>query len=233
MAIIISFRINIAYARWWEARGQWGFLINNCRNFGIKFNNYIGFINDADMKNYISKFPILLTYHLRGDTNNCKQVINSLGIKYNDEHLPNLLIHCISNKINNYRLQGVISFEQFILLDPHIVSLVDILGSCEKILNTTPPQGFSVFTRFALLFYILIFPFGWINSFEYFIIPIIIVIIYILLGLEVLAEEMELPFETSYNNLPLESYSKTIEINIIQIAKMQSSDFLATSGSSS
>ena len=59
LAIIIGFRINIAYARWWEARGIWGGLVNNCRNLAIKFNNYIGFVNDLEMKNENNKITMM------------------------------------------------------------------------------------------------------------------------------------------------------------------------------
>lgn len=220
LSIIIGFRINVAYARWWEARGLWGALVNNSRHLAMKFNNYIGFENDQDMKNYIAKFPLLLKYHLRRDINSCGQVIENLGISYTEEHLPNLLIQNIVNKVGHYRLKREISFEQFLALDSHIIVLSDVLGGCEKILNTLPPPGFSIFTRFGLLFYMLIFPFGWVYSFQFFIIPILIVFIYILLGLEIIAEEMETPFGTEYNDLDLDGFAKNIETNINQIAKM-------------
>jgi len=220
LSIIIGFRIKIAYSRWWEARGLWGTLVNNSRHLAMKFNNYIGFENDQDMKNYIAKFPLLLKYHLHRDINSCSQVIKNLEISHTNEHLPNLLIQNIVNQIGHYRLNSQISFEQFLALDSHIIALSDVVGGCEKILNTVPPPGFSIFTRFGLLFYMLIFPFGWVSSFQFFIIPILIVFIYILLGLEIIAEEMETPFGTEYNDLDLDNFAKNIETNINQIAKM-------------
>lgn len=221
LTIIIGFRINVSYSRWWEARGHWGTLVNNCRNLAIKFNSYVGFENNADFKNYIAKFPLLLKYHLQHNPDTCSQIMDKLGIIHNEEHLPNLLIQKIVNKISYCRTSNQINLEQFLALDQHISELTDVLGGCEKILNTLPPSGFRIFTRFALLFYILIFPFGWFDNFGFFIIPIIIVIIYILLGLEVIAEEMEEPFSDNYDDsLPLEIFSKNIENNINEIAKM-------------
>ena len=90
-------------------------------------------------------------------------------------------------------------------MDVHVLAMTDIIGGCEKILYTPIPKGFSIFTRFALLFYMLIFPFGWVDSFGLLITPIIMVIIYVLLGLEVIAEEMEEPFGIDYNDLPLDA----------------------------
>ena len=219
LAIIISFRIKTAYERWWEGRELWGTLVNNSRNLALRLNKYIGLQNDQDLKNYISTFPLLLKYHLRRDKNRCRKIIANLGISYNEENYPLLLIQKITNKVIHYRSTNQISFEYYLTLDTHISALTDILGGCEKILNTPPPQGFRIFARFALSCYILIFPFGWIQAFELFIIPILIIIIYVLLGLEIIAEEIETPFGNDYNDLDLDSYARNIENNINQIAK--------------
>lgn len=220
LTIIIGFRINVAYSRWWEARGLWGNLVNNSRHLAIKLNRYIGLENDPDLKSYIAEFPLLLKYHLQHDISSAKSLIEQLGIKDEEENLPNLLIQKILNKIDYYRASNQISFEQFLTLDSHVFALSDTLGGCEKILNTLPPPGFAAFTKFALLFYIIIFPFGWVHSFELFITPIIVVIIYVLLGLEIIAEEIELPFGSDFNCLPLDDFVNNIRKNVKQIAKM-------------
>jgi ion channel-forming bestrophin family protein len=220
LSIIIAFRINVAHIRWWEGRGQWGSLVNNCRNLAMKFNSYIGLNHDHEFKEYVAKLPLLLKYHLRNEPEKCNKLIDELGINRNEVHLPNLLVQTIINKISYYRATNKISFEQFLAMDAHVLAMTDIIGSCEKILNTPLPKGFSIFTRFALLFYMLIFPFGWVDSFGLLITPIIMVIIYVLLGLEVIAEEMEEPFGVDYNDLPLDAIAESINIHVNQIATM-------------
>ena len=220
LSIIIAFRINVAHIRWWEGRGYWGSLVNNCRNLAMKFNGYIGLNNDHDFKEYVAKLPLLLKHHLRDESEKCNKVMDELGITHNGVHLPNLLIQTIINKIAHYRAINKISFEQFLAMDIHVLAMTDIIGGCEKILYTPVPKGFSIFTRFALLFYMLIFPFGWVDSFGLFITPIIMVIIYVLLGLEVIAEEMEEPFGVDYNDLPIDAIADRIDKHVNQIATM-------------
>ena len=205
LTIIIAFRVNAAYARWWEARGQWGVIVNNSRNLALKFNNFIGFVNDPHFKNCLEAFSLIAKYNLRGEHFKCA-------------NLPMLLLAHMHSIINNYRNKDKIRIEQYMVLDVHIVNLIDSLGVCEKIKNTSIPRSFSIFVKQALFFYILVFPFGWLDKFGILIVPMLIVIIYILMGLEMLAEDLEEPFGTDFNDLKLEDIVKTIQGNIKSIS---------------
>jgi putative membrane protein len=124
--------------------------------------------------------------------------------------------------LNELRTRDQIRFEQYMALDIHLANLVDLLGGCERIANTGMPSAFGFFVKQALLFYALIFPFGWMEEFSYLIIPMILMIVYILLGLEILAEELEDPFGTDENDLPLDALSDTIVRNLTAIGKSRS-----------
>jgi putative membrane protein len=71
----------------------------------------------------------------------------------------------------------------------------------------------------GLLFYSLIFPFGWADKFGYLIIPMMLVMLYILLGLEIMSEELEDPFGTDDNDLPLDMIANNIASNVKSIAE--------------
>lgn len=217
LSIIISFRINSAYNRWWEARTLWGSLVNNMRNLVIKLNAYIGLTNDEELISFLKNFPIALKYHLRRDVSANSKILADLHLNEESQFPVTLLMTKIINKVNYYRKEDKINFEQFMVLDNHLSAMTDIIGGCERILNTPPPAGFSLFTRFALLFYILIFPFGWINSFGILITPIIMVLIYVLLGLEILAEEIEEPFGCDANDLPIDTIAERLVLQIDEI----------------
>ena len=63
------------------------------------------------------------------------------------------------------------------------------------------------------------FPFGWIDTFGFLIIPMLLMMVYILLGLEILSEELEDPFGKDDNDLPLNAIAKNIVRNVEQIAE--------------
>lgn len=222
ISILIAFRVNSSYARWWEGRGHWGSLVNNSRNLALKFNNFIGLSKEHKFTECLKKFPLLLQYHLRKEAEESKNLVKTLGIHFNPEdHLPSVVINYMYSIINHYRRSGIITLEQYLAMDVHLANIIDIVGGCEKIANTPIPAPFKIFVNQALYFYMVFFPFGWAEAFGFLIIPIVVVFIYVLQGMEILAEDMEDPFEKNYcghnNNLPLESITSAIENNIKSI----------------
>lgn len=230
LSILIAFRVNISYARWWEGRSLWGSLVNNSRNLALKFNNYIGLNNNPQFLNYLRNFPAILKFHLRRqiDTPECQELIKQMNLTTTDTatHIPNEIVNQMYKIVNSYRLEGKISIEQYLSIDVHLASLIDVMGGCEKILNTPIPVAFKVFVRKALLFYMLIFPFGWVEKFGLLIIPMLIVIVDILLGLELISEDIESPFKgfdesgasLEDTTLDLDSISSKIASNVDSIA---------------
>lgn len=227
ISILVAFRVNASYARWWEGRGYWGSLVNNSRNLAIKFNNYIGLNNEPKFLAYLSTFPTILKFHLRKQTVQCGEVVNNLGLHVSEaDHIPTTIINEMYKTINSYRVQGKISFEQYLSMDTHLANIIDLMGGCEKIVSTPIPSPFKIFIRQALLFYMIIFPFGWVEQFGFLIIPIMIVIVDVLLGLELISEDIEDPFSgfdhkgSAIHNttLDLDGISAKIAANVKGIA---------------
>jgi putative membrane protein len=219
LGIIISFRVNTTYARWWEGRVLWGNIVNNCRNLGMKFDNFAGLQNYPHFFDCLRILPAVIKFHLRKDRKSVTQELNSIGIIYEVEHPVIYLTNRMYGVINELRNQDKIRFEQYMAMDMHLVNLIDMTGGCERIANTPVPAAFAFFVKQALLFYSLIFPFGWVDKFGYFIIPMILMMVYVLLGLEILSEELENPFGTDDNDLPLDSLTTTIANNVTSIAE--------------
>ncbi|WED42685.1 bestrophin family protein [Legionella cardiaca] len=220
LTVIISFRVNSSYSRWWEGRILWGSIVNNCRNLGQKFDIFVGLKQYPEFYNLLIKLPVLITAHLRKNSQQLERELHSLGIhEFNSQNPVLLVTKRMYFIINELRQKGVLQLEQYLALDTHLVNLIDVVGGCERIANTPVPPAFSYFVKQALLFYIIMFPFGWADTFGYLVIVVMIMIVYIWLGLEILAEELEQPFGKGENNLPLNLITKNIIRNIEQIAE--------------
>lgn len=219
LTIIIGFRVNSSYARWWEGRTLWGGIVNNCRNLGLKFNSYVGLKNHPDFYLLLSKLPIIIKANLRRDNKLLVKELNTLGFKENHSEQPLLLVvERMYDIINELRDGNRDRAEQCTHLENHLANLIDMAGGCERIANTRVPPAFAYFVKQALLFYSLMFPFGWVNTFGILIIPMMVMIVYVLLGLEILSEELENPFTICDNGLNLDVITRNIELNIAQIA---------------
>ena len=137
LSILVAFRVNSSYGRWWEGRTLWGSLVNNSRNLALKFNNYIGLKNDPIFNQCLQNFPRLLKNHLRKHRNICEKILNEIGLEFKpNDHLPTVVINYMYQRINFYRNNNQISLEQYLVIDTHLANLIDVVGGCEKISNT-------------------------------------------------------------------------------------------------
>jgi putative membrane protein len=100
--------------------------------------------------------------------------------------------------------QKFISGEQLIILDKEIKSFTDIVGACERIKNTPIPYSYSMFMKKFIFIYTMTMPLGFITTFAYWTIPIVMFVFYILVSIELIAEEIEDPFGVDSNDLPME-----------------------------
>ena len=67
ISLLLVFRTNTAYDRWWEGRKQWGALVNNSRGLAIKMSAILAPDNTIDrnfFRKSLSYFPHLLSRHL-------------------------------------------------------------------------------------------------------------------------------------------------------------------------
>ena len=99
LSLLVVFRTNTAYDRWWEGRKLWGALVNNTRNLAVKINAFLPESCKAERKFFntmIGGFPTALKEHLR-DGIKLDEIDDVEGFKesFGDrEHVPNLsLIH--------------------------------------------------------------------------------------------------------------------------------------------
>ena len=167
----------------------------------------------------ISNFAYALKNHLRHLSPE-KEFINSeifgLSNLRLDEHVPQQIALAIFGKINALQRQGVLLPEHLLLLNAEVQSLMDICGACERIRNTPIPFSYSSFIKKFIFVYCLTLPFGYVSNLHFLIIPLVVFVFYVLASLEIIAEEIENPFGTDANDLPLDTICKGIRQSVNQ-----------------
>lgn len=220
MGLLLVFRTNTAYDRWWEGRKQWGALVNNTRHAAIKIDSLIP---DSDEKNdfiqLIIAFPATLKNHLRDindvDELDLRDELKNELKKYT--HLPNGLGAMMYAQLNKWKANNTCSDIDILLIDKEIKSFIDILGACERIKNTPIPFSYTIFIKKFIFIYVLTLPFGFIPDFGYWTMGITAFVFYVFVSIELIAEEIEDPFGTDDNDLPTNELSEKIKININEI----------------
>ena len=223
LGLFLVFRVNSSYDRWWEGRKLWGSMVNNTRNLSLKF---AAFLEPVDHQNrqwfaqMISNIPASLRDHLRG-----KHKLREL--EWSDEteflkgekavHVPNYISGLLYRKVVELVKAGKLTPDQQWLLDRELKEFSDIIGACERIKNTPIPYSYAMYIKKFIFIYLITLPFGLVTTTYYLTIPVVLLISFILLSVELIAEEIEDPFGKEANDLPIDELSGKIRDNVREI----------------
>jgi len=222
LSLLLVFRTNTAYDRWWEGRKKWGELVNNSRNLALKIS---ALTIDGQTKNYFSRmianYAIAMKEHLREGVITEELDLTPDEIKEIEsyEHKPNYIILMLYKKLDELKKNGQLSEENYIVIDVNLKSFSDIIGACERIKNTPIPYSYSMFFKKFIFIYVTTLPLAFVYSFGYYSSLVSIFVFYVLVSMEILAEEIEDPFGKDDNDLPTDSLSQKIKSNVQEILR--------------
>jgi putative membrane protein len=223
LGLFLVFRTNTAYDRWWEGRKLWGSMVNNTRNFALKLN---AFLEDDDLENrqwfsdMIPHFVVSVKEHLRKGVNAANWVgIDPVLLKDLEgaKHIPNRLSSLIYQRVNLLYKKGVFTGDQLLLLDREMKEFSEILGACERIKNTPIPYSYTMYFKQFIFLYVITLPFAFVTTSGFITIPIVVIITFVLLSVELIAEEIEDPFGMDVNDLPTDDLAAKIKENVNEI----------------
>ncbi|KIX22791.1 membrane protein [Flavobacterium sp. 316] len=218
ISLLLVFRTNTAYDRWWEGRKHWGALVNNSRNLALKLSAILKDENDrAFFRKIIPSYASMLQKHLTDDKT-AKMLFDDLELQIDQhKHRPNQVAKMLIQKINDLHTSGKISGDQLIIINHEMQSFTDICGACERIKNTPIPYSYSAFIKKFIFFYIMTLPFGYVFNLGYYVIPVVVFTFYVLASLELIAEEIEDPFGNDANDLPTDKIASNIKKHVEEI----------------
>lgn len=220
ISLLLVFRTNTAYDRWWEGRKKWGELVNDSRNLGVKLSVLLKEDDDkAFFKRMIPNFLIASKEHLRKGTLLFELDLQSEEMKMLNvkKHIPMQLVYMMQNRITQLNKAGKISNEDVIRLDNNLNKFLDSIGACERIKSTPIPYSYSLFIKKFIFIYVITLPLAFVSVFGYWSAFIATFIFYILVSMEILAEEIEDPFGKDDNDLPMDELAEKIKSNMEEL----------------
>ena len=218
ISLLLAYRTNTAYDRWWEGRKLWGGLVNSSRNLAIKLASFLKEENErAYFRKMIPGYASILHKHLN-DSETAKQLFDDVDLEIDHhKHRPNQVAKMLFQKLNDLYNSKKITGDQFIIINNELQSLTDICGACERIKNTPIPYSYSAFIKKFIFIYVLTLPFAYVFILGYFVIPVVVFIFYVLASLELIAEEIEDPFGGDANDLPTKKIAENIKKHIEEL----------------
>lgn len=227
LSMLLVFRTNTAYDRWWEGRRIWGSFVNNSRNLALKLSVFLPAELQAGSREFgtlISNYVFAAKNHLRSKfLHEEYENVPSLHVEelYGMGHKPNRIAKAMYEKINDWYQQKKITGDQLIVLNEEIRSFTDNLGGCERIRSTPIPYSYSNFLKKVVFIYVFTLPIMFSPDFHFATIPISMLVLYVFASIELIAEEIEDPFGDDPNDLPLDDICARIKLNVTEIFNEQ------------
>lgn len=221
LSLLLVFRTNTGYDRWWEGRKKWGELVNNTRNLAIKIASSSAFHqHDKDFfARMIPNYAYAMKEHLREGVNMDELSLteNEKQVLENKEHKVNYIAKLIYDKLHEVKSRNDLSEMEYLTLDTNLKTFADINGACERIKNTPIPYSYSLFLKKFVFIYVTTMPLAFVASFKYWSVLITTLVFYVLVSMEILAEEIEDPFGLDDNDLPTDELCDKIKANVVEV----------------
>jgi len=224
LGTLLVFRTNTSYDRWWEGRKLWGQLVNDCRNLAIKVETCVraDLADKQRLGRWLSDFALALKGHLRG-----KIRLNDLAGFANERpnpepiHIPAYISSRIYDQIEAWRQADQLGGFELLFLDTHAASLMNVCGACERIQKSPISLSYRWFIRQSIAIYLLTLPLGLVQSLGWWSVVAVTVLSYFMIGIEMIAENIEDPFGLDEDDLMLDDICNNIERSVTSILAMQ------------
>lgn len=218
LGMLLVFRTNTANDRWWEGRKLWGQLVNDSRNLAIKIQTCVQAEPNEKLEvaRQLSAFAVALKEHLRGGLR-LRDLPPFADATDRPQHVPQYIARTIYDRLERWRRADQLGGFELLFLDEHAAALMNVCGGCERIRKTPIARSYRTFIRQSIAMYLATLPWGVVDLLHWWTIPVTMVVGYFMVGVEVIAEDVEEPFGTGDDDLQLDAICATIDGSVTEI----------------
>lgn len=224
ISILLSFKLNQSYDRWWEARKIWGGIVNDSRSFTIQLKALVNKEHAALIKKLVYRqiaWCYALGQSLRGldPHQNLNQYLDEADLNELKQHknVPLAILNMNSSAISELKNNNQLELFSQLQLNETIVRLCDSQGKAERIKSTVFPVTYRLFLHFIIYLFVITLSISLRNVAGYFEIPLLLVLSAAFFLLERSATHMQDPFENRPTDTAMTAIARTIEINLKQL----------------
>lgn len=224
ISILLSFKLNQSYDRWWEARKVWGSIVNDSRSFVLQVQTLLPAANN-ELKTKMAYRQIAWCYALgrslraQNPLELPDQLLTAEDLEKIEGHAnkPLAILQLNTRELADLKSNGSIDTFTHLQLDNTLVRLCDAMGRAERIKSTVFPVTYGKFLHFIIYLFIVTLSISLGNIKWYFEIPLLLVISAAFFLLEKSATHMQDPFSNKPTDTAVTTIARTIETNIRQL----------------
>ena len=234
IGIIVGFRNNSAYMRWWEARTLWGSIVNNSRSLGRQAMSTMHCDptrNCEDepalesLRREIIHAQIAYVHALRQQLRGLDPLAEINGLLdpalhaqlTGEKNVALTIQRAIGLMLRTAKRSGWIDPLEWQAMDRNLDDLADAQGGAERIKNTPMPKQYDFFPMLFVQIYCLLLPIGMVEQLGWFTPLGSTLVGFMFLALDKIGRDLEDPFDNKIYDIPLTAICKTIEINLRQL----------------
>lgn len=233
LSLLLGFRSNQAYDRWWEARHIWGAIVNDSRTLSRQVLSFTESLYEGDEVHRFRERIVrrqmgwcyCLGNALRGQNalRGLDRYISREELDYvrRYDNVPAALLEMHAYDLRLGLENGWINRFQQVELDRTLTRLCDAMGKCERIKNTVFPVTYSMYIHYSMLLFIALLPFAVIQFFGLMEVPVVVAIATSFLLIEKMAIHLQDPFENKPTDTPMTTIARGIERNLAQMLNDQ------------
>jgi putative membrane protein len=221
MSLVIVFRTQSSYGRFWEGRTLWGALVNNARSLVRMGAAYAGPADE--LARLVTAYVLAIKQNLRDDSDLSALRPLLSGWLYDQlktaRNPPSVVARALSEWVQRRQKDGRIDSVTAMALDRIVTDLVAAQGGCERICRTPLPFAYANLIKQLILVYLVTLPFVLITRMGYAAPLVVAVVSFAMLGIEEAGVEIEDPFGRGPNHLPLDRICEGIAQDTAKLAE--------------
>jgi putative membrane protein len=224
ISVILSFKLNQSYDRWWEARKIWGTIVNESRNLVLQLQSFLDKGFDDDIRQ-IAYRQIAWCFSLRSSLRELDAVegldrfLPAKEIERIKPHAnkPLAIQQVNADHIRELRQRDAIDPFAHVQINVTLTNLVNAMGMAERIKNTVFPATYRLFLHFFIYLFVVTLSISLSGIESYIEIPLLLVISSVFFLLERTATHLQDPFSNKPTDTSMTAISTSIEINLKQM----------------
>ncbi len=225
VSLLLGFRTNAAYDRWWEARKVWGGIVNDSRTFVRQLRGFVAPERGPDVVRDLAHRQVAWCKALRSQLRSEDPLAGLEAHLTDDERAvlagrankANAILESMQVTLARLRERDELDGFGQLTIDETLKRLCDHMGKCERINNTVFPVDYDVFTRAGIIIFVVMLPFGMLHSTDIFVVPICFLVALFFATIEGVALELQDPFQGLGSDTPMTALCNTIEIDLLQM----------------
>lgn len=220
LGLLLVFRTNASYDRFWEGRKLWGGIVNETRNLARLATVHLA--RDREAAVAVIRWTTALAWAIRYSLAGLRSIgpaaerlpAEEVKLLTERQHVPLAVATRLSQQLAAAHRNGLIGENTMVAMDQNVQLLVDYLGACERIKSTPLPFAYVVHLRRALVLYSVTLPLTLVEAFGWGTVPAVFCVAYTFFGIEEIGVEIENPFGDEPNDLPLDRICTNIDGNL-------------------